>query len=108
MSRFLDALASPSTVTSLRHDFDDDGPLDARVAVLTQLTELQLREVPPDLVLPEELLALPIRHLGLSGKDDRLVVPELVRRMPLERLDLWDLDAAELPPMPSLRALEIV
>ncbi|MEO8704992.1 MAG: hypothetical protein ABI867_33375 [Kofleriaceae bacterium] len=83
--------------------------LDARVGALHDLVELQLREVPPDLVLPEELLALPkLRHLGMTGKDDRLVVPELVRRLRLDRLDVWDLDAADLPPLPQLRHLDIV
>jgi len=108
MSDYEDALANPTGVTELRHDFKTDGPLDGRIATLTDVVELQLRNIPPDLVLPEELLGLGVRHLGMAGLDDKLVVPELVARMPVERLDVWNLDAADLPPMPTLTALEIV
>jgi Leucine-rich repeat (LRR) protein len=103
------ALADPAAVTTLHFNFDD-GTLDSRVAALVNLEQLQLREVPPHAELPQELLALPrLVHLGMTGKDDRLVVPSLVRQLPhLERLDVWDLHAAELPPLPRLRHLEIV
>src|SRR5688500_4929351 len=110
MSDFEDALANsvPSSITELSFDFSEDGVLDGRIAALTGLRELQLRRVPPDLVLPEELLALPaLRCLGLAGVDQRLVVPGLVRRLPLERLEVTHLRAADLPPMPGLRELEI-
>src|SRR5258706_12617297 len=106
---FGEALANAGATTELRIDFDDGDTLDARVANLVRLEELQLRDCPPDLVLPEQLLALPrLRHLGMSGADDRLVVPELVGRLALERLDVWDCDATDLPQLPWLRHLEIV
>src|SRR5690242_8002591 len=83
--------------------------LDARIGKLVALEELQLRDVPPDCMLPEELLALPkLKHLGMAGKDDKLVIPALVARMPIERLDVWDCSAHDLPPLPALRHLEIV
>src|SRR5512138_925757 len=104
-----DALAKADEVTQLRIDFDEGEALDARIAGLMRLEELQLRDCPHDLVLPEALLALPrLRHLGMSGADDRLVIPELVGRLSLERLDVWDCDAGDLPQLPWLRHLEIV
>jgi Leucine-rich repeat (LRR) protein len=109
MSDFEDALANPAGVTELRFNYGGEDILDGRIAALTDLEQLQLRDVPPDAVLPEALLALPkLRHLGLSGQDDKLVMPALVARLPLTRLDVWDLDAADLPPLPTLRELEIV
>jgi hypothetical protein len=108
MGDFEDALANAHAVTRLYFDCRE-GALDARVLALQHLEQLQLRECPPDLVLPEELLALPrLRHLGMTGQDGQLVVPELVRRLPIERLDVWDLHAGDLPPLPGLRHLEIV
>jgi Leucine-rich repeat (LRR) protein len=95
--------------TSLHVNFKDGGVLDASVANLTDLEELHLREVPPGYVLPDELLALPkLRHLSMSGANDRLVIPALVGKLALDRLDVWDCGAADLPDLPTLRHLEIV
>src|SRR5687767_4154806 len=109
MGDFEEALANPTTTTSLHFTYGRDGYLDGRIAQLTSLEELQLRDVPPECELPEELLGLPkLRHLGLSGENDRLVVPALVGKLAIERLDIWDARADELPPLPRMKHLEIV
>src|SRR5262245_28011944 len=95
---------------SLYVDYGDGESLDDKLAELTdELAELQLRNIPPDLVLPERLLALPrLRTLGMSGKDDKLVIPALVERLPVVELKLWDCHAADVPALPTLRHLWIV
>jgi hypothetical protein len=109
MGDFEDALATAETTTELHFRYGKDGELDGRIAQFRALQELQLRDVPPDCVLPEELLALPeLRELGLSGADDKLVVPALVTKLDIERLTVWDLHASQLPPLPKLKRLAIV
>jgi Leucine-rich repeat (LRR) protein len=95
---------------SLHVDYGDGESLDDKLAELTdELAELQLRNVPPGLVLPERLLELPrLRTLGMSGKDDKLVIPALVERLPVVELKLWDCHASDVPVLPTLRHLWIV
>jgi Leucine-rich repeat (LRR) protein len=109
MGDFDEALANAATETSLHFTYGRDGYLDGRIAQFQNLEELQLREVPPECVLPDELLALPkLRTLGLSGENDKLVVPALVGKLGITRLDVWDCHASELPPLPRVTHLEIV
>jgi Leucine-rich repeat (LRR) protein len=108
MGDFEDALANAAATTALHFRYGDGVALDGRVGQLVNLRELQLRDVPADCVLPQELLALPLVELGLSGANDKLVVPALVPQLPITRLTVWDLHASELPPLPRLERLEIV
>src|SRR5690349_24000336 len=109
MGDFEEALAEADTATELHFRFGEGKQLDSRIARFHNLVELQLRDVPPDCVLPEELLALPkLRELGISGADDKLVFPALVPKLPIERMTVWDAAAADLPPLPNLRRLELV
>ena len=109
MGDFEEALASAETATELHFTYGRDGYLDGRIAQFANLEELQLRDVPPECELPEELLALPkLRRLGLAGENDKLVVPALVGKLNLDELTVWDAHASELPPLPRLRSLSMV
>jgi hypothetical protein len=107
--KLAEALTDPEAAKELYVNYDDGGVLDERVAALVNLEELQLREVPPDVVLPEALTRLPkLRELGIGGKDDTLVMPALVGRLPVERMTVWDCTGDQMPAMPALRRLEFV
>ena len=62
------SLAEAGTTTELFIDFNDGDVLDERIGSFTALETLQLRNSPPDLVLPSALRSLPkLRCLGLAA-----------------------------------------
>lgn len=100
---------SEPELVSLSINYEKNQTVDASLAERTDLEELQLRNVPPGTVLPDVLKALPkLKVLGLTGKDDVLQVPALVSELKLEKLELWDAKAHELPPLPLIKQLYFV
>ncbi|MBM4782118.1 MAG: leucine-rich repeat domain-containing protein [Archangiaceae bacterium] len=100
---------SEPELVSLTINYAKNQTVDESLAARTDLEELQLRNVPPGTLLPELLRALPkLKVLGLTGKDDVLQVPALVGELKLEKLELWDAKAPELPPLPLIRQLYFV
>ncbi|MBL8935069.1 MAG: leucine-rich repeat domain-containing protein [Archangium sp.] len=100
---------SEPELISLTIDYAKNQTVDDSLAARTDLEELQLRNVPPGTVLPELLKTLPkLKVLGLTGKDDMLQVPALVAELKLEKLEVWDAKAPELPALPLIRQLYFV
>lgn len=100
---------SEPELVSLTINYAKNQTVDESLAARTDLEELQLRNLPPGTVLSEVLRALPkLKVLGLTGKDDVLQVPALVAELKLEKLELWDAKAPELPPLPLIKQLYFV
>lgn len=100
------ALKDVPTATELHIDFSKGAKLTDDVGKLKTLAELHLRSCPPDLVLPISLADLPnLKKLTLTGANDQLTVPALVRDLAIEHLSVWNCEVAQLTPLRRLRSL---